>query len=134
VMGTVTDAFGRKVLIERAGLRSLYKDKETQKHVIAPENYEEVRGKRLPWIRHVIEKTRCVFRADEAVGAAIHRTYLYTGISSIPLKQSKPRIAYFLVIVSEDANRVLRFVTAYQVEKHNQLLSRIEPGIPYFGK
>jgi hypothetical protein len=134
VVGTVTDVFGRKVAIENRGERSLYKEQVTGKHVIAPQNYEEVRGKRLPWIRHTIEKTRSVFRVEENVGGTFRRTYLYTAISSIPLIGKAPATAYFVVVVPEDGNKNLRFVTAYQVEKHNQFLSRIEPGVPYMGK
>ena len=134
VAGKVTDSFGRSIAIESAGLRSLYKEIGTGKHIVAPQNYEEVRGKRLPWIRHVLEKSRSVFRVDENVGGVFRRTFLYTAIASIPLKGQAPQKAYFVVVVSEDANRNLRFVTAYQVERHNQFLSRIEPGIPYLGK
>lgn len=133
VVGTVNDSFGRLIRIEHPGLRSLYKEKATGDHVVAPENYEEGRGKRLPWIRHVIEKSRCVFRIDENVGGTFRRTYLYTATSSIPWKGQKLK-AYFVVVVPEDRNKNLRFKTAYQVEKHNQFLSRIEPGVPFFGK
>ncbi len=129
VMGAVTDAFGRKVAIEESGLRSLYKEQYTGKHLIAPENYEPVRGKRLPWIRHVIEKAKSVYRVDEIVHGKFRRTFLYTAISSIPLTP-KPDIAYFMVVVSEDPNGNLRFVTAYHIPSHNRFLSRIEPGTP----
>ena len=132
VVGKVTDSFGRSIAIENAGRRSLYKDL-MGKHVVAPVNYEEVRGKRLPWIRHVIENAKSVFRADENVGGTFRRTFLYTAISSVPW-QGKKLTGYFVVVVSEDANRNLRFVTAYQVAKHNQFLSRIEPCLPFFGK
>jgi len=129
VMGVVTDSFGRRVAIEESGLRSLYKEQYTGKHLIAPENYEPVRGKRLPWIRHVIQKAKSVYRVDEIVHGKFRRTFLYTAISSIPLA-SKPDIAYFMVVVSEDPNGNLRFVTAYHIPSHNRFLSRIEPGIP----
>jgi hypothetical protein len=132
VMGEVMDSFGRKVAIEESGLRSLYKEKYTGKHLIATENYEPVRGKRLPWIRHVIEKAKSVYRVDEIVQGKFRRTFLYTAISSIPLAP-KPDIAYFIVVVSEDRNGNLRFVTAYHVPSHNRFLSRIEPGIPVLG-
>jgi hypothetical protein len=84
-MGVAMDSFGRKVAIEESGLRSLYKEKYTGKHLIAPENYEPVRGKRLPWIREVIGKARSIYRVDEVVHGRFRRTYLYTAISSIPL-------------------------------------------------
>jgi hypothetical protein len=129
VMGVVTDSFGRKVAIEESGLKSIYKERFTGKHLIAPENYEEVRGKRLPWIRPVIEKAKSVYRVDEIVHGKFRRTFLYTAISSIPVIP-KPDVAYFMVVVSEDLNGNLRFVTAYHVPSHNRFLSRIEPGVP----
>ena len=130
VMGTVTDSFGRTIKIEESGLRSIYKEKYTGKHLIAPENYEEVRGKRLPWIRHVIEKSKSIYQVDEIVGGKFRRTYLYTAIASIPLGSSIDH-AYFVVIVSQDSNGNLWFVTAYHIQSHNRFLSRIEPGIPF---
>src|ERR1700676_229973 len=129
VMGLVADSFGRKVAIEESGLRSLYKAKYTGRHSIAPENYEPVRGKRLPWIRHVIERAKSVYRVEETVHGKFRRTFLYTAISSIPLVP-KPDVAYFMVVVSEDPNGNLRFVTAYHIPSHNRFLSRIEPGLP----
>ena len=90
---------------KNAGLRSLYKETGTGKHVVALQNYEEVRGKRLPWVRHVLEKSRSVFRVDENVGGVFRRTFLYTAISSIPLRGKAPQKAYFMVVVSEDGNR-----------------------------
>ena len=133
VMGTIVDAFGRKVTIEESGLRSLYKEKYTGKHLVAPENYEPVRGKRLPWIRHVLERSKSIYQVDEIVRGKFRRTLLYTAIASIPLLP-KPDVAYFMVVVSEDPNGNLRFVTAYHVPSHNRFLSRIEPGIPLLSR
>ncbi len=60
-MGTVTDRFGRTIMIDEDGVRSLYKEPRSGKHVVASENYEETRGKRLPWIRHVLENSLAVY-------------------------------------------------------------------------
>jgi hypothetical protein len=133
VMGAVADSFGRTIAIEESGLRSLYKEEHTGKHVIATENYEAVRGKRLPWIRHILEKAKSVYRVDEIVNGKFRRTYLYTAISSIPTIP-RPDVAYFIVVVSEDPNGNLRFVTAYHIQRHNRFLSRIESGSPFFGR
>jgi len=133
VMGPVKDSFGRTIKIEESGLRSIYKEKYSGKHLVAPENYEEVRGKRLPWIRYVIENSKSAYQVDEFVGGKFRRTYLYTSIATIPLKGSVDH-AYFVVVVREDPNGNLWFVTAYHIRSHNRLLSRIEPGIPFVGK
>lgn len=132
VMGTVADAYGRKIRIEESGLRSLYKEKYSGRHEIAPENYEEVRGKRLPWIRHVLQNAKSIFQVDETVFGKFRRTYLYGSIASIPLNPGMDD-SYFMVVISEDPNGNLRFVTAYHIPSHNRFLSRIEPGIPFRG-
>src|SRR5260221_408756 len=50
VIGSVLDKHGRKIEIDEDGIQSLYKDPWTGSHVTTSDNYEEVRGKRLPWI------------------------------------------------------------------------------------
>ncbi len=129
VMGKVTDAFGRGISIEQASMRSLYKDHATGRHEIDSENYEELRGKRLPWIRDVLAKSTSVYLVEEMIGGKPHKTYLYTGIASIPLSQDDA-VNYFIVVGKEDANRNMRFVTAYPVFEYDKFLSRIEAGVP----
>lgn len=58
VIGEVTDAYGRRVRIDEDAMKSLYKEKESGRHIVESGNYEEVRGKRLPWIRHVLRNSR----------------------------------------------------------------------------
>jgi hypothetical protein len=130
VMGNTQDSFGRKVVIDEDGMRFLYKDHETGKHTVASENYEDFRGKRLPWVKHVLCKSSAVYVSEERVDGRFRRTYLYTGIASIPL-EPKPKISYFLVIVKEDPNKNLRFVTAYDVFKYNRFLQLLEPTFPF---
>lgn len=132
VMGEVLDAFGRKIVIDEAGMKSLYKERGVGngKHVIATENYEQFRGKRLPWIRHVLQNSRAVYVAEEVVQGKFRRTYLYTAIPSIPL-EPKPQISYYLVVVREDKNKNLRFITAYDVFNYNRFLRYIEPNKPF---
>jgi hypothetical protein len=129
VCGVVTDKFGRQILIDDDGIRSLYKDPKSNKHIVDSEFYEESRGKRLPWIRHVLEQSPSVYVVEEIVNAKFRRTYLYTAIASIPL-QPKPSVSYFMVVVSEDGNKRLKFVTAYAIISFNRFLKCIEPGKP----
>ena len=133
VMGVVTDYYGRKIEIDEGGLRSLYKERGTGKHEIAPENYEFVRGKRLPWIRHVLTNTRSIYRVDTDIRGKIQRRYLYLALAKIPYHGGETE-AYFVVVIIEKGNEVLRYLTAYPVNKHNQLLSRIEPCLPFLPK
>jgi len=133
VMGTVQDKFGRAVRIDEDGSKSLYKEDRTGGHVVSPENYEEGRGKRLPWIRHTIQNSAAAYVSEETVAGTFRRTFLHTAIVSIPLKlqPQKPQVSYYVVIVREGKNAELRFVTAYSMFKLNEFLRIIARTEPY---
>lgn len=124
VMGEVKDVWGRTIIIDEDGMRSLYKEAGTGKHVVAPENYEEGRGKRLPWIRYALQKSDAVYLSEEKVQGAFRRTYLYTATVSIPLNP-KPQVSYYVVVVREGKNALLRLVTAYSMFNRNKFLTII---------
>jgi hypothetical protein len=130
VVGVVADVHARKIEIEDAGMRYLYKEKGTGKHAIDPENYESIRGKRLPWIRHVLSNSRSIYQADAYPHGKLRRSYLYASLVSIPTP-SGPANAYFIVVVSENPNGLLTFVTAYPIDRHNKFLKRIEECTPF---
>lgn len=131
VLGTVADIYGTKIKIDDGGLASLYKDRYTGKHQIAPENYEPMRGKRLPWVPHVLGKTPWIYRIDEDVRGKFQRSYLYTALVTIPLA-ARPIDRYFIVVVREE-NGARRYLTAFEVGSHNAFLKRIEEGTPFTG-
>jgi hypothetical protein len=130
VVGAVADVHGRKIVIEDAGLRSLYKEKGTGKHEIDSENYESIRGKRLPWIRHVLTNSRSIYQADAYPHGKLRRSYLYASLVSIPVSGG-PANTYFIVVVFENPNGLLTFVTAYPIDRHNGFLKRIEECTPF---
>jgi hypothetical protein len=130
VMGEATDTFGRTIRIDEQGMRSLYKDHETGRHIVATENYEEVRGKRLPWIRHVLQVSKAVYVVEEEIRGNFRRSYLYTAVPSIPITP-KPRVSYFVIVVREDHNRKLWFLTAYDMAKYNNFIRIIERAKPW---
>lgn len=133
VMGNVTDSVGRKIEIEETGLSSIYKEHTAEgAHVKAPENYDEGRGKRLPWIHHVLRNTKAIYKLDEKVRNAVRTKYIYTAIASIPFNGAWV-LNYCFIVVSENPHGGLRFVTSYPIKKHNQFLSRIEEGHPFSG-
>lgn len=124
VMGTVRDVHGREIEIDLDGMKSLYKEAGTGKHIVDAENYEQVRGKRLPWIRHVLQRSEAIYVVEETVQRAFRRSYLYTAIVSIPL-QPKAQTQYYVVVVRESKNGDLRFLTAYSMDKRNRFLGVI---------
>jgi hypothetical protein len=131
VKGEVTDVYGRQIKIPQDGVKSMYKEKETERHVIAPENYEEVRGKRLPWIRYTLAKSSAIYVNEETVSGSFRRSFLYTAIVSVPLSPKtgqpipNPQISYYVVVVREMRSGELEFVTAYSMFKLNKFLSMI---------
>lgn len=128
VMGEVTDKFGRKITIDEDGMLSLYKDPETGRHIETTENYEEVRGKRLPWIRHTLMNSDSVYISEGTVGGKgkFRRSFLYTAVVSVP-GTSDPQ--YYVVVVREGQNGdnvTYTFLTAYTMLKRNRFLQILE--------
>jgi hypothetical protein len=130
VMGEVRDVHNRKIAIDEDAMKSLYKEEGTGKHIVASENYEQVRGKRLPWIRHTLQGSSAIYVSEETVGGSFRRTFLYTAIVTIPLELQKPQVSYYLIPVRE-RNGNLRMVTAYSMFTRNKFLSRIALAKPY---
>jgi hypothetical protein len=125
VMGSVQDKFGRKITIDEDGIRSLYKEAVTGKHVVAPQNYEEGRGKRLPWIRHTLQNCESVYVSEEKVGGSFRRNLIYAAVASIPL-QPKAQTSYYIIVIRQHKGGENKLVTAYSMFKRNRFLSIIE--------
>jgi hypothetical protein len=131
VLGPVTDKYGRKIEIDEDGLRSLYKDPDTGWHEQTSENYEEVRGKRLPWIRYTLQNSSAVYVVEELVGrSGVRRKFLYTATVTIKL-QAGEKTSYYLVVVKEGKNDLLRLVTAYSMFERSGFLHAIAMGRLY---
>jgi hypothetical protein len=131
VQGEVRDVYGRKIVIDEDAMKSLYKEPATGRHIVETENYEQVRGKRLPWIHHTLTNSSAIYVTEETVQGVFRRVYFYTGIATIPLRDAKPQVSYYLVVVREDRNRVLKMITAYGVSTRNKFLAKIALSKPY---
>jgi phage-Barnase-EndoU-ColicinE5/D-RelE like nuclease2 len=126
VMGEVTDKRGRVIIIDEDAMKSLYKERSTGKHVAAVENYEEGRGKRLPWIRHTLVNSDAIYIHEENAGY-FRRSYLYIATVSTPLKGAPAKTSYYVVVVRETKNSEFKVITAYAMFKRNEFLKVIEP-------
>jgi hypothetical protein len=124
VIGQVQDIHGRTISIDEQGMKSLYKDPVSGEHQVSSENYEQVRGKRLAWIHPTLKNSNAIYVSEEMVDGTFRRTFLYTAIVSIPL-DPKPAVEYYVVVVREDKNGNLRFVTQYSMVKKNRFLQII---------
>jgi len=125
VHGEVRDIYGRKITIDNDVIKSLYKDPATGAHEVLTENYEQGRGKRLPWVRHTLKNSPAIYMSEELIGGMFRRTFLYTAIATIPLKEQKSEIQYYVIPVREDKNKNLRMITAYSMSKRNRFLAII---------
>ena len=125
VMGEVSDKYGRSVTIDEDRMKSLYKDPASGDHSVASENYEEVRGKRLPWIRHTIQNSDAVYVEEEQIGrSGIRRKYFHTAIVTLRHKQQE-QTSYYVVVVREGKNQALRMVTAFSMFEREGFLHTI---------
>lgn len=123
VMGEVTDKFGRKISIDEDGALSLYKEPKTGKHVAKTENYEEMRGKRLPWIRHTLTNSESIYISEETIAGVFRRSLLYTAVVSVAAT-TEPQ--YYVVVVRQAKNGDYIFLTAYTMLKRNRFLQILE--------
>jgi hypothetical protein len=124
VPGKITDVWGREFIFEPRGIRFLYKEKtNTGKHIIAPENYQPRRGKRLPWISYVIQNSREIYKHIE------REEYMYCAHASIPLTSAQKNEHF--VVLGRAENRKIRFITAYSIESELQFYKAMSCFVPH---
>lgn len=131
VMGEVQDCFGRTVVIDEDGMRSLYKDPKSGRHLVISENYESVRGKRLPWIRHSIINSPSIFVNEEQISGSFRRSLLYASTVPVPVRGQSAKTEYHIVVARETKTNALRMVTAYSIFERDSFLHSIERCSPY---
>ena len=129
VVGLVNDVLGQRITIGDVALVHLYKDGDGN-HTMRSEFYQPTRGKRLPWIRHVLTNSNSIYRTLESMPSG-ERRLIYGARVIIPLKDSKEGVEYFVVIVRRDKNGNLHFLTAYPVFEERGFLEVIESTEPY---
>lgn len=126
VEGVIEDKYGRTINIDlEEGTKFMYKDKQTGRHVIDTANYQSIRGKRLPWIKHTIKNTKNVFtRKDDD-----YRELMYICRYELPQYDEEVNDCYWAVIVKRKAKDKIApygFKTAFSIIKYNSLLKRLE--------
>jgi hypothetical protein len=129
LIGEVYDINKREIIIDERGLNFLYKSKDSQAHhdeSMDPKNYQEYRGKRLPWIKPIIRNTKCILIRDREVFIE----YFYTGRVLIPHPEGTHE-NHFLVVVKKNKGEPARFVTAYYTDKYRMFLRKVEPFEPF---
>lgn len=127
VEGEIKDVHKNKIMFPLDGIKFLYKNPKTGKHEVDPKNYDETRGKRIPWLKHTIDNTKEIYEEREEFWT----TFYYVGTFKVPLRDGTEKINYFLVIIRKEKNQPRRFKTAYPIFKSSELLKRIERSHPY---
>lgn len=127
VMGRVNDVYGREIVISEDGLKHLYKEDVSGKHVIATDNFMPMRAKRLPWIRWTIQNTREIYKKRDNNWIV----YGYVQTFRVPLKPSSVANYFLVIIRKKDRQAPLELVTSYHMEDHEDFLKRIEDFQPF---
>ena len=127
VEGTVNDTRGMAVTIDDLGMDFLYEDHDLNGKYIQP------RGKRLPWIRHTLITSKEIYAGREYG----HEQYYYVTHYVIPIlneeKGETSRLhSYFMVVVRKRKDRTLGFLTAFPIDRYNQLLGKLAKLKPVF--
>ena len=124
VQGRIKDFYGRDVLIDEEGIEFLFKDPQTGKHDkdMKPENYQPPRGRRLPWLRHVICNSDEVYEHFELQRQ--ENIYYYVGKAIITLPD-KVVPNYFLIVTYKKKGEPITFKTAYFLEDKIELFKKI---------
>jgi hypothetical protein len=130
VVGTVQDVLGQKISIGDGALVHMYKDAE-ENHTMESQYFQPTRGKRLPWIRHVLTRTESIYLTEPLPNG--ERRLIYTARAIIPHSGGET-VTYFVVIVRRDRNGNLHFLTAYPVFEEVEFLKVIEKTDPYVDK
>lgn len=128
VVGRVSDKFGQTINIWKKALHHLYKD-HAGGHTIAPDYYQEARGKRLPWIRHVLENSSEVY-AEPKTGRHGLPNLVYQGTTFLGSPAPKYH-QIFLVIVEFDRSKRLSFLTAFHIQDRQRLLKLLASWTPW---
>lgn len=124
VQGKVLDKYDREIIIREDAIDFLFKDPKTGKHDtdLLKQNYQETRGKRLPWIRFILQNTEEVYEFQD------HRQNLfvtyYAGTGMVPTSEGK--IAnYFLIVTHKRGGGPIELKTAFFMEEEQDMLKKI---------
>ncbi|PIS47503.1 MAG: hypothetical protein COT17_03180 [Elusimicrobia bacterium CG08_land_8_20_14_0_20_51_18] len=119
VEGAVCDIYGRKILITEDALRHLYKD-PAGNHTRETGYFQANRGKRLPWIRNTLSATKEIYKKRDRDWII----YAYVKGFAVPTHSGSVNNYLFAVARSENPQMPIKFVTAYYLNNHEDLLKK----------
>ncbi len=127
VIGKYTDIYGRTIQVDEEGMTHLFKEPLTNKHDLdmKTENYVEPRGKRLPWIKHLITQSKEIYEYVD--DRRKERTYYFVGQTLVKTDTGKTW-NYYLVVTRQNAGEGIIFKTAYSFDDETSLIRSISAG------
>ena len=138
---TITDKYGREIKIQDSSLECYYKDNESFRHTIAPENYKIYRARRLPWVIPSIVASQEIYQLDKPRYKCTDFFYItkflipYEDINTNDIAEERYHENYFIVVARRKYNmKTLDFVTEYPIFDYFDLLKYIERWSPYDGQ
>ena len=138
---STTDKYGREIKIEDSAIDCYYKDNDSFRHTIAPENYKIYRARRLPWVIPSITASQEVYQLDKPRYKCTDFFYVtkflipYEDINMKEVAEECYHENHFIVVARRKYNmKTLDFVTEYPIFDYFDLLKYIERWSPYEGK
>jgi len=136
----IIDTYKREIIIKEGDIDCIYKDEETQQHIVKTENYRIERAKRIPWIPLTIEQTKEIYRLNKPGWGC--EDFFYVGTFNVVLRpdtQKKeillPHINYYVVVARRKYKlKEIEFVTAYPIFDYLTFLKYIERWEPFEDK
>ena len=133
----ISDTYGEKIFISPESYPFMYKEDATGKHIFDSKNYEEERGKRLPYIPMVICSSKCIFERPyryDKTGCIFDRMYLHSFREKY--SGTDENIVFMAVIVLRDRkkNKPTTFKTAFPIVGDMDLCRRLSGGYSFVEK
>ncbi|MCG8430280.1 MAG: hypothetical protein MJA29_03820 [Candidatus Omnitrophica bacterium] len=127
---TITDTFGREIIIRDERIDCIYKDELQQKHTVDPAFFRKYRAKRLPWIKPTLEQSREVYRLDKPRYKC--EEFFYVASVTIESPTGVCYRDYYIVLARKKyGKKQLEFITEYPIFNYLDLLKFIERWLPF---
>jgi len=128
----MVDIYNREIIIKEDDIDCIYKDAETQLHIVATENYKLERAKRIPWIQSTIEKTKEIYKLNKPNFNC--EDFFYVGTFNIALQNgSEPYHTNYYIVVARRKYKLkeIEFITSYPIFDYLTFLKYIERWEPF---
>jgi len=138
---SIKDIYGREIKIQDSNIDCYYKDDDSFRHIIAPENYKLYRARRLPWVIPSIMTSNEIYQLDKPKFKCTDFFYVtkflipYEDVNENDIAEERYHENHFITVARRKYNmKTLDFVTEYPIFDYFDLLKYIERWSPYEDK